>query len=167
MKNLFRHAFSAHHHGIMKEVLLMAHVFLGVLCVLGALWVFVEALNAREENLFRIRTAAQVSAFAMGLCFLVAGYWYMKIYPADKALILKGPWPWAHDFFMETKEHLVLPLLLLALYLPMTTALNLVSNRVARNLVLTVSALVVLMGLMMEGEGGVISLGVRMGLLSR
>jgi hypothetical protein len=91
----------------------------------------------------------------------------MKIYPADKALILKGPWPWAHDFFMETKEHLVLPLLLLALYLPMTTALNLVSNRVARNLVLTVSALVVLMGLMMEGEGGVISLGVRMGLLSR
>ena len=98
--------------------------------------------------------------------FLVAGYWYVNLYPADKAIILKGPWPFAHDFFMETKEHLVLMLLLLTAYLPIVASANLALNHDARRLTLWVSALIVLMGLLMEGEGGVISMGVRMGLLT-
>jgi hypothetical protein len=40
-------------------------------------------------------------------------YWYVVLYPTDKAIILKGPWPFAHEYFMETKEHLVIMLLML------------------------------------------------------
>jgi hypothetical protein len=150
----------------MKEILLMTHVMLGVLTILASLWVFVEALNASEVNLARIRLLSRFVPVVMTVGFLIAGYWYVNLYPADKAIILKGPWPFAHDFFMETKEHLVLMLLLLTAYLPIVASADLVLNRNVRKLTLCVSALIVLTGLVMEGEGGVISMGVRMGLLA-
>ncbi len=150
----------------MKEILLMTHVMLGVLSILASLWVFVDALNASEVNLARIRLLSRFVPVVMTVGFLIAGYWYVNLYPADKAIILKGPWPFAHDFFMETKEHLVLMLLLLTAYLPIVASADLVLNRNARKLTLCVSALIVLTGLVMEGEGGVISMGVRMGLLA-
>jgi hypothetical protein len=150
----------------MKEILLMTHVMLGVLSILVSLWVFVDALNASEGNLERIRLLSRFVPVVMTAGFLVAGYWYVNLYPADKAIILNGPWPFAHDFFMETKEHLVLMLLLLTAYLPIVASANLALNHDARRLTLWVSALIVLMGLLMEAEGGVISMGVRMGLLT-
>jgi len=150
----------------MKEILLMTHVMLGVLSILASLWVFVDALNASEVNLARIRLLSRFVPVVMTVGFLIAGYWYVNLYPADKAIILKGPWPFAHDFFMETKEHLVLMLLLLTAYLPIVASADLVLNRNARKLTLCVSAMIVLTGLVMEGEGGVISMGVRMGLLA-
>ena len=149
----------------MKEILLMSHVMMGVLCVLSSLWVFVDALNASESNRGRIRFLCRFVPVLMTAGFLIAGYWYVNIYPADKAIILKGPWSFSHDFFMETKEHLVLTLLLLTAYLPIVASANLAVNRDARRLTLWVSALIVLTGLVMEGEGGFISMGVRMGLL--
>jgi hypothetical protein len=84
----------------------------------------------------------------------------------DKAVILKGPWPFAHNFFMETKEHLVLLLLLLATYLPFAAANNLSVNKGARRVVLWVAGLVVMLALTMEGEGATIAMGVKMGLLA-
>jgi hypothetical protein len=150
----------------MKEILLMTHVMLGVLSILVSLWAFVDALNASEGNLERIRPLSRFVPVVMTAGFLVAGYWYVNLYPADKAIILNGPWPFAHDFFMETKEHLVLMLLLLTAYLPIVASANLALNHDARRLTLWVSALIVLMGLLMEAEGGVISMGVRMGLLT-
>jgi hypothetical protein len=100
------------------------------------------------------------------LLFLIAGYWYVFSYPADKAVILKGPWPFAHSFFMETKEHLVILLLMLATYLPVAAAGNLLANKAARRVVLWVAGLVVLLALTMEGEGAMIAMGVKVGLLA-
>ena len=145
----------------------MTHVMLGVLCILASLWVFVDALNASEANRVRINILSRLVPFVMTFGFLVAGYWYVNLYPPDKSIILKGPWPWAHNFFMETKEHLVLPLLLLTVYLPIVSSANLALNRDARRLTLWVSALIILTALVLEGEGGVISMGVRMGLLPK
>ena len=145
----------------------MTHVMLGVLCILASLWVFVDALNASEANRVRINILSRLVPFVMTFGFLVAGYWYVNLYPPDKSIILKGPWPWAHNFFMETKEHLVLPLLLLTVYLPIVSSANLALNRDARRLTLWVSALIILTALVLEGVGGVISMGVRMGLLPK
>lgn len=149
----------------MKEILLMTHVMLGVVCILASLWVFVEALNASASNQQRIRLLSRIAPVAMTACFLIAGYWYVNLYPADKAIILKGPWPFAHDLFMESKEHLVIMMLLMSAYLPIPASANLFVNSEARSLTLWTSALIVLTGLLMEGAGGVISMGVRMGLL--
>jgi hypothetical protein len=44
----------------------------------------------------------------MWLSLLIGGYRYVASYKVDKAIILKGPWPFAHSYFMETKEHLVI-----------------------------------------------------------
>ena len=74
-------------------------------------------------------------------------------YYTDKARIVTGPWPFAHNFFMETKEHIFLGLLILATFLPIAAYNNLASSRGARTLVLWSSAFVVLIGLAMEGAG--------------
>ncbi len=151
----------------MNEMILMGHVFFGVACLLATVWVFVDALNASEANSIRIRRISLAAAAAMWLAFLVGGYWYVTAYHSDKAVILKGPWPFAHNFFMESKEHLVIMLLLLATYLPIAAAGNLAVNRDARRLVLWVAGLIILLAFTIEGEGGIIAMGVKVGLLAK
>ena len=150
-----------------NEIILMAHVMFGVCCLLASVWVFVEALNASEANQVRIRNVSRLAAVAMWLAFVFGGYWYVNFYKADKAVILKGPWPFAHNFFMESKEHLVIMLLMLVTYLPIVAATNLVANKDARRMVLWVAGLIVMLTLMMEGHGAMIAMGVKMGLLAR
>ena len=151
----------------MNELILMLHVFFGVVCILGSLWVFVDTLNASAANTGRIRKISWLVAGAMWAGYLLAGYWYVNFYPADKAVILKGPFPAAHNFFMETKEHIVIMLLLLATYLPIAAANDLVTNRGARKLVLWVAALVAVTALSAEGMGAIIAMGVKVGLQTK
>jgi hypothetical protein len=151
----------------MTEIILMTHVLFGVACILASLWVLVDALNATENNATRIKWLSRAAAASMWLAFLFGGYWYVVFYPADKAIILKGPWPFAHKFFMETKEHLVIILLLLATYLPIAASHNLAANRDARRLVLWVAAAIPALGLLIEGEGAIIAMGVKIALLAK
>ena len=151
----------------MNEMILMAHVLLGVACIVATVWVFVDVLNANDSNRQRIKWISRAAAFFMWLSFLIGGYWYVVFYPADKAIILKGPWPFAHEYFMETKEHLVIMLLLLVTYLPIAAANNLAANQDARRLVLWVSGMIPLLGLMIEGHGAIIAMGVKVALLAK
>jgi hypothetical protein len=151
----------------MKELLLLSHVLFGVGCVVTTIGLFVDVLNAREGNLTRIRWLSRAVALLMWISFFIGGYWYVVDYKADKALILKGPWPFAHDYFMETKEHFVITLLLLATYLPIAVENNLAANKEARRLVLWTSALVAVLALMAEGHGAMIAMGVKVALLAK
>jgi hypothetical protein len=148
-----------------NDLILLAHATLGVLGTLSALWVFVETLHAQEQNAQRIRRLAVAVAILMGAAGILGGYWYLRFYPIERALILKGPWPFAHSLFMETKEHLFLMTLILAFYLPIAARDRLYSNAVARKMVLCVSMLIVLTGLSIEGAGAVIDHGVKVALL--
>jgi len=151
----------------MTEIILMAHVLFGVGCLLVAVWLFVDVLHASEANLARIRRLSWAAAGCMWIAFLIAGYWYVTKYHTDKALILKGPWPFAHTFFMETKEHLVIMLLLLASYLPIAAANDLAANRDARRLVLCLTAGIAGLALLVEGHGAIIAAGVKLALLGQ
>ena len=151
----------------MNEFILMAHVLFGVACLVTTVWVFVDVLNVTEANLNRIRRLSSAAAAFKWIAFLIAGYWYMSFYPADKAVILKGSWPFAHNFFMETKEHLAILLLLLATYLPIVAAGDLVGSKAARRVVLWVAGMVALLALLMESEGAIIAMGVKVGLLGK
>lgn len=150
-----------------NDLLLMIHPSLGILAVLSTVWLCAEALNATEANQSRIRAASLAVAALMWGAYLVGGYWYVNFYGADKALIKAGPWPFAHNFFMEAKEHVFLALLLLATYLPIAARADLVANRGARQLVLGSGVLVVLFGLAMEGAGAFISMGAKLGLMAK
>lgn len=149
------------------ELILMMHPTFGVLAIVASVWVFVEALNAREANQGRIRAASIIVAILIWLAYIVGGYWYVVFYGGDKAIIKAGPWPFAHDFFMETKEHLFFMLLLLATFLPIAAYGDVVHRLAARAVVLWSSALVVLMSLAMEGAGAFISMGVKVALLAK
>ncbi len=151
----------------MKEVVLLSHVLFGVACIITMVWLFVDVLNAHAGNLARIWWTSRSAAVFMWLSFAVGGYWYVADYHADKAVILKGPWPFAHDYFMETKEHFVITLLVLATYLPVAASNDLVANKDARRLVLCVAALAVVIALMAEGHGAIISMGVKVALLAK
>lgn len=148
----------------MSDLILFAHPTFGVLGIMAAVWVFVEALNADAANQGRIRTAAWAVAACIVASYLVGGYWYVNYYYAEKAMILRGPWPFAHNFFMETKEHVFFGLLVLALLLPIVVRQNLAKSWGARAVTMTVAALVMLNALAMEGAGAVINHGAKIAL---
>ena len=151
----------------MNEIILMTHVLFGLGCMVAAVWLFVDVLNASEANLGRIRAISWGAAALMWLAFIVGGYWYVTFYKVDKAIILKGPWPFAHNMVMETKEHLVIMLLLLVTYLPIVAYNNLAASKEARRLMLWLTGIIALTALAMDGEGGLIAMGVKVGLLPR
>ena len=74
-----------------------------------------------------------VTALAMTGAWICGGYWYVHFYPAEKTLILAGPWPFAHNVFMEVKEHLFFIAGILAFLLPVATRENLPVNNAAVN----------------------------------
>jgi hypothetical protein len=145
--------------------LLLAHAGFGVTGSLAALWVFVEALNAQPGNAVRMRMAALVTAVSMAGAWVCGGYWYVHFYPPEQALILKGPWPFAHNLFMETKEHLFFITAILAFLLPVAIREKVHSNAAARKLALSVAALIAITGLAAEGAGAVIEHGAKVALL--
>ncbi|MDR3497429.1 MAG: hypothetical protein P4L82_22785 [Ancalomicrobiaceae bacterium] len=145
----------------MSDIILFAHPTFGVFGILAAVWLLVEVLNASETNRARIRSASYAVAICIVLAALLGGYWYTVYYGAEKAIIVKGPWPWAHNFVMETKEHLFFIPLILALYLPIVSAQNLARNKASRLVTMTVAAFVVLNGLAIEGGGAIINYGVK------
>ena len=151
----------------MNEMVLMAHVLFGVGCILTTVWLFVDVLHAQEGNLTRIRRVSWAAAIFMWLAFLIGGGWYVVSYPVDKAIILKGPWPFAHNYFMETKEHLVIMLLVVASYLPIAASNNLTASRDARRLVLWVAATVALLALLVEDHGAIIAMAVKVAFLAK
>jgi len=149
------------------EGILMSHVVFGVLGILGGIWVFAEVLHVNESNRKRIIYASIATAILIWISYLLGGYWYVEYYGPDKAIIKAGPWPWAHLFFMEVKEHIFFSLLLLGTFLPIAVySNNLLADKNAKHLVLGVAGLIVFIGLGMEGFGAVIAMGVKMGLLA-
>jgi hypothetical protein len=148
-----------------SDLILFAHPTFGVLAIMAAVWVFVEALNASESNQGRIQAAAWVSAILIVASYLAGGYWYVTYYYAEKATILKGPWPFAHNFFMETKEHAFFGLLLLALLLPIVVRQKLATNWSAKAMTMAVAMLIILNALAMEGAGAVINHGAKIALV--
>lgn len=150
----------------MVEFLLFLHVFLGVAAIIASVWVFVELLNANDKNVDRIKKGSVWIAIFIWLSYISAGYWYYTFYAADKAIINKGQWAWAHGFSMEVKEHLFFMVLLLATMLPAILAKSpFVQDKKIRRMVQIIVIFIILLGISMEGFGALTSYGVRVGLM--
>jgi len=145
-----------------KDVILFLHPTFGVLGIIAAVWVLVEALNASDSNRLRMRMASWATAIFFALTWFFAGWFYTVYYHSgDQQLIEHGPVPWAHSFFMEDKEHLFFIPLILAFYLPFLTRLNLSVNKPAKLMVGVVTVLIALNGLAIEGAGAIINWGAK------
>ncbi len=129
----------------------------------GFLWTFARP----RANRARIRPGELAAAVFMWLAFFDRRLTGMSFFTTrTRPSSCNGPWPLAHSYFMETKEHLVIMLLLLTTYLPSPRAtisrparrpaagaLGDGGNRVA--------------GLMVEGHGAIVAMGAKMGLLAQ
>jgi hypothetical protein len=149
----------------MKELLLLVHPVVGVLGIFSTLWLCIELLNHNSKNLKRIRLASLAIPFFMFLTWIASGYWYVLYYAADKAIILKGPWPFAHKVIMETKEHLFFVTLVLSCVIPFVVFKDNVGNKQVRIIIYLLSAFVILTAMALEAGGSLIAMGVKLGLL--
>ena len=149
----------------MTLAILMLHALLGMMFILAAGFVYVDVLNANEGNVERIRLMSRVAAGLLWVTYIIGGYWYVVHYAPEKALILKGPWKFSHDFFMEVKEHVFLGMLLLGTMLPIAASNDIIGSSASRKLLQWVTALLVLTGVSVEGAGAIISMGAKVALL--
>jgi hypothetical protein len=145
----------------LSDIILYAHPTFGVFGILSGVWVFVEALNASAANARRIWIASIACAVFIVASWVLGGYWYVNYYYAEKAVILKGPWPWAHNFVMETKEHLFFIPLVLALYLPFVARGDLARSKPTRVMAMAVAFMIVGSCLTVEGAGALINGGAK------
>jgi hypothetical protein len=147
---------------------MMLHVALGVIGIMFAVALFVDVLNINEGNIERIKKLSLAVAVLIVLAYIIGGYWYVVYYGHDRDIIKAGQWPWAHNYFMEVKEHLFFMMMLLGIYLPIAVYRNApLMEKEKRCLVLGICALIVVLGFFMEGAGGIIGKGVTMGLTGR
>jgi hypothetical protein len=147
---------------------MMVHVALGVIGIMFAVALFVDVLNVNEGNIERIKKLSLAVGVLIVLAYIIGGYWYVVYYGHDRDIIKAGQWPWAHNYFMEVKEHLFFMMLLLGIYLPIAVYRNApLMEKEKRCLVLGICALIVVLGFFMEGAGGIIGKGVTMGLMGR
>ncbi|AJF60294.1 MAG: hypothetical protein QT03_C0001G0806 [archaeon GW2011_AR10] len=149
----------------MANPLIGLHAFLGEFGVIAFLWVFVELLSPTEARLKRAKIASMIGVFLLFASWLVGGYYYVNVYGSEvKPLIKAGPEPWAHAIFTETKEHvfMFLPFLgVLILGLVSVYGNRLLQDTKARNAVLLLAIVVVVIGFSMAGMGYLISSGAR------
>lgn len=149
----------------MVSSLVGVHAAFGEIGIVAFIWVFVELLSPDWKRVKRAKMAALVGVLFLFLSWLVGGYYYVSFYGASvKPIIKGGPMPWAHDIFMEIKEHIFL-------FLPFLSLMNfglirkyekdIVKGGEARKAVLLISLLIIFIGMLMAGMGYIISSGAR------
>lgn len=148
----------------MREAFLFVHPTLVVLGILGALWVFVEALDADAVRLRRMQIVSLVVLGLFLLTWISGGLWDSFFYEADRAVMEKGSWAFVGDTTMELKEHLFVIVLLLAAYLPILTFGFDLAQQTMRAPIITVAALIVLTGLALAGAGAALAGSVHVGM---
>lgn len=98
-----------------KPVLVGLHLGFAIAGIDLTLWLWGE-LVARSENRRRIATVASFAFVSYLMSWIVGGYYYVTTYGSIvKPIIKAGSAPWAHAVIMETKEHVFLFLIPLAL----------------------------------------------------
>lgn len=149
-----------------KTVVLVFHVLAGTLGSSSALWALVDLKNIKNGSARRISTAC-LAEFIFTLGSFIAGAWfYIKYYPEEKQIILGGPTPEAHTFFMEVKEHLFFVLLLLSVYLfTLTRNLSADTEPTQVRIIKFVLLSIFILGFVMIAFGEFIDMGVKSGLL--
>lgn len=148
-----------------KTIILVAHVMFGSLSSFAALWALVDMRNIRNGSARRIEMACKAEFFLTLLSFIAASIFYVKYYPEEKQIILNGPTPMAHSFFMEVKEHLYFIVILLSLYLYIISRgirIDIEIDQIRTMKYVLIS--IIVLGFVMIGFGEFIDAGVKSGL---
>jgi|SRR3989344_2848836 len=141
---------------------LVLHVVLG-LVGLGAIYFTFMQVIRREPPWGIAVKASWTALFGFLLSWITGAYYYVVYYGVEvKPRIVEGEFPWAHQVFMEAKEHvfLLIPFLavvvLLAVY-----ALREHENPALKSATSALIATALVLGVFVAAAGIIVSGGVR------
>lgn len=143
-------------------IALISHVVLGLIG-LGAIHLTFMQVIRREPPWGIVVKSAWIALFGFLLSWVTGAYYYVVHYGVEvKPRIVSGEFPWAHQIFMEAKEHvfLLIPFLtivaLFAVY-----ALRNSENPALKSAASALIATTVILGVLVAAAGIIVSGGVR------
>ncbi|MFQ5977312.1 MAG: hypothetical protein ACE5OZ_04165 [Candidatus Heimdallarchaeota archaeon] len=147
------------------DVLIEIHALAGILSIFAFFLIIIEFLTPTENAIKKIKIFSLLGTFLIFVSWVVGGYYYVTYYGDDvKPAIKESSEPWIHSVGMETKEHIFLFLPFLAILvtsLIFNYDINLLKNEQAKNSVLMLCTLIILLDLTVAGMGFLISAGAR------
>lgn len=148
-----------------KPVLVGLHLSFAIIGIDGFLWALGE-LVAGVKSRVRILFASILGLGGFILSWIFGGYYYVVYYGSlVKPAIKVGVAPWAHEIFMETKEHIflfIIPLAITAILLILLGKNNLDKNNL-RKVTIWLVSLIVAIALLIGIMGYIISAAARWG----
>lgn len=150
-----------------KPVLIGFHLGFAIVGIDAFLWLLGKLKNDGGSRKSMIVTAA-IGVAAFVASWLVGGYYYVVYYGTlVKPTIKDGLAPWAHNILMETKEHIFLFIIPLAMTVFFITLLEKeeMERLKLRRLTLWLSGAVAALGLLIGVMGFIISAAARWGVI--
>ncbi|KKT64105.1 MAG: hypothetical protein UW81_C0022G0015 [Candidatus Giovannonibacteria bacterium GW2011_GWC2_44_9] len=151
-----------------KPVLIGLHLGFAIIGIDAFLWLFGKLKSERGLRKSMIITAT-IGVAAFIASWLAGGYYYVVYYGTlVKPEIKSGVAPWAHNIIMETKEHIFLFVIPLAMTVFFITLLEKedMERLGLRRLALWLSGSIAVLGLLIGAMGFVISAAARWGAIN-
>ena len=148
-----------------KPVLIGLHLGFAIIGIDAFLWLLGKLKdNNGSRKSWTITAAIGVAAF--GASWIVGGYYYVVYYGTlVKPVIKSGLAPWAHNIIMETKEHIflfVIPLAMTVLFITLLEKEDMERLKLHR-LAMWLSGTIAALGLLIGAMGFIISAAARWG----
>ena len=151
-----------------KPVLIGLHLGFAITGIDAFLWLLGKLKDNSSSRKSRIVTAF-VGVIAFIASWLAGGYYYVVYYGTlVKPVIKSGLSPWVHNIIMETKEHIflfIIPLAVTVLFITLLEKEDMERLKL-RSLTLSLTGLVAVLGLLIGAMGFIISAAARWGALS-
>lgn len=158
-----------------NEILMLIHATMGSGAILASTWLLVELFNAKDSNIQRIKIASVITNVFIWLSYILGGWYYVYEYSIVDKYIIKGStdlgftgslWEFAHGFFTESKEHFFFLGIVIALYvLLLAYRTSFVTDKKSRQTMMVLVAILLVGGLVLEGFGAIMAMGVRLGMV--
>ena len=148
-----------------KPVLIGLHLGFAIIGIDAVLWLLGKFKDNGGTQQSRLATAA-VGVVAFIASWIAGGYYYVVYYGAlVKPIIKAGVAPWVHNIVMETKEHIFLFVIPLAMTVLFVTLLSKeeMERLGLRGISLWLSGAVAVLGLLIGLMGFMISAAARFG----
>jgi len=148
-----------------KPVLIGFHLGFAIVGIDAFLWLLGQFKDDGGLRKSRIMTAA-IGVAAFVASWIAGGYYYVIYYGTlVKPVIKSGLAPWAHNIIMETKEHIFLFVIPLAMTVLCITLLEKedVERLALRRLAMWLSGTVAVLGFLIGAMGFIISAAARWG----
>ena len=150
-----------------KPVLIGMHLGFGIIGIDAFLWLLGELKYKGRKK--RLLITAVVGVLSFIGSWLAGGYFYVNFYGSLVRPVIKGGLaPWAHNIMMETKEHIflfIIPLAITALFAVLLKEEEFESLNI-RKVVMLLAAFIAALGLVIGAMGFMISAAARWGVIN-